>query len=1123
MHNLFINIYYLIKSFSMKKLSLIMVTLLMTCAFAMAQRTVTGTITDSDGEPLISASLLVKGTTTGTVSDLSGNFSLEVPNDATTLVASYTGYGTQEININGLSTVAVVLEEGSVLNEVLVTALGIKREKKSLGYAAQEVDGEELTRVKDVNFINSLSGKVAGVDIRRSSTLGGSSSVIVRGFSSLTGNNQALFVVDGTPINNDISNTLNQQSGRGGYDYGNAAMDINPEDVESVTVLRGAAATALYGSRAANGVILVTTKKGAKNKNLGVSFSTGLTVGSIDKTTMPTYQKEFGHGYSNWRGWYGDPDGKALDTYDFGLGDGPQEVAVVYEDASFGAAFDGRQVYDWRSFFPQLDSYGKTFPWQAAKDGPETFYETALTYNNSVSIDGGSDNGSYRLSYTNFNQTGVVPNSEIKKNTVAFAATYDISPKLSASSSVNVINTNGKGRYGTGYNSRNVNQSFRQWYSTSVDLKQQEEAYDQTGANITWNPFATLDPSRATQPHYFDNYYWTVFENYSTDERNRLFGNMSLNYEFNSWLNLTGRVALDRFDEIQEERIAVGSVDVPMYMRYNKSYSEVNYDLLLNFNKYFGAADIFNLNGNLGTNIRRTNFSDIRAQTNGGLVVPGVYSLSNSVSGIAAPTENVQERGVNGYFAQASIGYNNMLYVDVSGRYDVSSTLPADNNAYFYPSAAMSFIFSELIDSDVLSFGKFRINYAEVGNDAPFASLATYYNLNTPFGGVPLASATSTQNNAGLVPERTKSWEVGVEMNFIQNRVGLDVSVYQSNSFDQILPVTVTAATGATRKFVNAGDIENRGVELALKVNPIKTADFSWDIGINWSKNENEVKELFGDQTNLQISTAQGGVSFNATVGQPYGTIRGTNYEYAKDANGNSVGEPLVFIPGGSFGEGARHLRTGSPEVIGDINPDWKMGVINGFSYKSIRLSALIDIQKGGDFFSLDNYYGFATGIYDISAGNNGKGNPVRDAVADGGGYEIGGDLANVDGDGNFILDADGNYTSGGANSTYGYARDFYTSNGYWASPNAKFIYDASYVKLREISITYSLPKRVFANSILAGMDVSLVGRNLWIIHSNSPYSDPEAGLSAGTYQLGNQSGAYPAVKEYGINLNVKF
>jgi TonB-linked SusC/RagA family outer membrane protein len=1108
----------------MKKLSLLLVTLLMTCTFAIAQRTVTGKIMDSDGEPLISASILVKGTTTGTVSDLDGNFTLNVPDEATTIVASYTGYSTQEINITGLSTVTVTLQEGKILDEVLVTALGIEREKKSLGYAAQEVDGEELTRVKDVNFINSLSGKVAGVDIRRSTTLGGSSSVIVRGFTSLTGNNQALFVVDGTPINNDISNTLNQQSGRGGYDYGNAAMDINPEDVESVTVLRGAAATALYGSRAANGVILITTKKGTKNKDLGVTFTTGLTVGSIDKTTMPKYQKENGHGYSNWRGWYGDPDGKAWDTYDFGLGAGPQNVAVVYEDASFGPAYDGSQVYDWRSFYPQLDSYGQTFPWQAAENGPETFYETALTYNNSISIDGGTDKSSYRLSYTNFNQSGVVPNSEIKKNTVSFAATYDITPKLTASSAVNVINTNGKGRYGTGYNSRNVNQSFRQWYSTSVDIQQQKEAYEATGENISWNPYATLDIDRATQPHYFDNYYWTVNENYSTDERNRLFGNMALNYELNSWLNLKGRVSLDRFDEIQEERIAIGSVDVPMYMRYNKAYSEINYDLLLNFNKYFGDADIFNLNGNIGTNIRRTEFSDIRAQTNGGLVVPGVYSLSNSVSGINAPTENEEKRGVDGYFAQASLGYNNMFYLDLSGRYDISSTLPVDDNAYFYPSAAVSFIFSELIQSDVLSFGKLRLNYAEVGNDAPVASLGTYYNLNTPFGGVPLASATSTQNNATLVPERTKSWEIGAEVNFLQNRVGLDVSVYKSNSFDQILPVTVTAATGATRKFVNAGDIENRGVELALKVNPVKTADFSWDIGINWSKNENEVIELFGDQTNLQISTAQGGVSFNATVGQPYGTIRGTNYVYEKDSDGNSIGEPLVFIPGGSFGEGARHLRTGSPEVIGDINPDWKMGIINGFSYKGVRLSALIDIQKGGDFFSLDNYYGFATGIYDISAGTNDKGNPVRSPVADGGGYNIGGTLAAVDGDGNFILDADGNYTSSGtANTNYGYAEDFYTSNGYWASPNAKFIYDASYVKLREISITYSLPKRLFSSSVLAGMDVSLVGRNLWIIHSNSPYSDPEAGLSAGTYQLGNQSGAYPAVKEYGLNLNVKF
>jgi len=1021
------------------------------------------------------------------------------------------------------------MKEGVLLNEAVVTALGISREKKTLGYAQQEVDGEELTRAKDANFVNSLSGKVAGVDIKRSSTLGGSSNVIIRGYTSLLGNNQALFVVNGVPIDNRITNSRNQQSGRGGFDYGNSAMDINPEDVETVSVLRGAAATALYGSRAANGVILITTKKGKKNKGLGISFSSGITAGSIDKSTMPKYQKEYGYGYSNHRGWYGDADGKAFDSYDFGLGGGEQPVTVVYEDASHGPRYDANlQVYDWRSFFPELDSYGQTFPYVAADNDPTTFYETALTFNNSIAFDGGGDKSTYRLSYTNFDQEGIVPGSKIKKNTVSFGGSLDINEKLTASSTVSYVNTNGKGRYGTGYDNRNVNQSFRQWYSPHVDMVQQREAYEQTGKNITWNPYATLDPSRATAPHYFDNYYWNVHNNFSTDTRDRIFGNVALDYKLNDWLTLTGRVAMDRYSELREERIADGSVDVSSYTRYNANVSEYNYDLLLKFNKTF-ADDVLSLNGLVGTNINRRDFSRVRLTTNGGLVVPGVYSLQNSVNSIDLnpdglfPAEAASKRGTNGYFAQASLGYDNFVYLDLGGRYDVSSTLPADNNAYFYPSASLSLVFSEKINFDALSFGKLRFNYAEVGNDAPAQSTVDVFDQITPFGGLALASADATRKNSDLKPERTTSWEIGTELKFFNNRVGLDVSYYSAKSEDQILAVEVTPATGSLFQFVNAGRIDNKGVELSLNVTPFQSADFSWDVRFNWARNRNEVVELFQDQKNLQISTAQGGISFNATVGQPYGTIWGTNYYYDE-----ASGEPIVYTPGGSFGEGIRHRRTATPEVIGDINPDWKGGVFNNISFRNFSLGFLIDIQKGGDFFSLDRYYGGATGILDISAGVNPKGNPVRDAVADGGGYEIGGitQASTLDDEGNRVwsFNEDGSpVSSGEANTTYGYAQDFFTSDGYWASPNAKFVYDASYVKLRELSLTYSLPNTVFANSILQGASVSVIGRNLWIIHKNSPYTDPEAGLSGGTYQQGNQSGAYPSVREVGVTLNVKF
>lgn len=1086
----------------MKKLSLALVLTLFGISTMLAQRTIMGTVTGDDGSALIGATVLVKGTSTGTVTDVDGKYSVRVSGEGNTLIFSYTGFTTEEVVVGASNVVDVVMKSGQVLEEIVVTALGIEREKKSLGYATQEVSGEEVTRAKDANFINSLSGKVAGVDIKRSSSLGGSSNVIIRGYTSLRNDNQALFVVDGVPINNDISNTRNQQSGRGGYDYGNTAMDINPEDVASISVLRGAAATALYGSRAANGVVLINTKKGKKGrKGFGLTFNTGVTAGNVDETTMVRYQKEYGPGYSNFRGWYGTDGTDYPDGFNYiDIGDGSMLIAAVEEDASFGPAFDPNlQVYNAYSLYPELpDSYRKKVPYVAGKSDANDFFQTAMTYNNSVSIDGGSEKGSFRLSYTNFDQSGILPNSKIKKNTVALSSTYDVSSKLKANASISFVNTQGNGRYGTGYDSRNVMQSFRQWYSTFTDVNSQKEVYESTGKNITWNPYGALNPAIATQPHYFDNYYWTVFENFSNDQRNRMIGNVSLEYKINDWLSVMGRTAMDRFDETQEERTAVGSVDVSRYGRYNKDYREMNYDLLLNFNKYFGDGNMFNLNGNLGSNINRRFFNDIRAATNGGLVVPGVYSLRNSSSGIEAPEENAWERGTNGYFGRASIGYNNMLYLDVTGRYDISSTLPKNNNAYFYPSASLSFVFSELMRSDILSFGKLRLNYAEVGSDAPPLSILDNFGLGTPFQGVALASASNTKRNAELKPESTESWEIGTELNFLNNRVGLDMSYYKSTSFDQILPVRVSEATGQLFQFVNAGEIKNQGVEVSLNVSPIKMKDFDWTIRLNWARNRNEVVSLFGDQTNLQISTAQGGISFNATVGQPYGTIWGSNYSYHEN------GQPIVIDA--DQGSGKRYKRSAAPEVIGDINPDWKGGIWNGFTYKAVSLGVLIDIQKGGDYFSLDRWYGTATGIYEHTAGLNDKGNPVRSPVSEGGGLPIGG--VNEDGT---------------PNTEYGYAQDVYTSFGYARGVNAQHIYDASFVKLREVTLTYTLPASLFNNTIVSGADISLVGRNLWIISKDDEYGDPEAGLSAGTFQLGNQSGAHPAVKEYGLNLRFRF
>ncbi|MEX1241120.1 MAG: SusC/RagA family TonB-linked outer membrane protein, partial [Cyclobacteriaceae bacterium] len=556
--------------------------------------------------------------------------------------------------------------------------------------------------------------------------------------------------------------------------------------------------------------------------------------------------------------------------------------------------------------------------------------------------------------------------------------------------------------------------------------------------------------------------------------------------------------------------------DVSSYSRNNRIFSENNLDLLLRINKAF--SDNFSLGGLLGANFRKTVVDGILAQTNGGLVTPKVYSLSNSISIPNAPTETHNEVGVNGYFGQVNLGFANMLYLDVTGRYDVASTLPEESKGYFYPSASLAFVFSELTDVGGLSLGKVRLNYAEVGNLADPQLVNDIYILNTPFNGVPLASASAIRRNPALVSENTKSIEAGLELAFFKNRLGLDFSAYKTNSFNQIFRADVTGATGRRTDIVNAGEIQNQGVELSLRGVPISSGDLNWIVNINWARNRNEVVSLFQDQTNLQLNSVQGGVTLNATKGEPFGTLRGTNFIYHTDGK-----TPIVYPF--TTRDGMRYAKTATPEVIGDINPDWIGGVQNTLTYKGIGLSFLIDMQKGGDFFSLDTWYGYATGIYDITSGTNKNGNPVRTDPSDGGGFywsDWDSDESHMQGVVQTGTDENNRPISDGTpNTTALWAGDYANTLGYAVAPNAMHVWDATYVKLREVSLSYSLPSSIITKTPFTGINISLIGRNLWIIHKNSPYSDPESGLSAGN-NLGNQSGAYPAVKEYGFNIGLK-
>ena len=1041
-------------------------------------RTLSGKITDrSTNQGLPGVTVLAKGTTVGTSTNADGGFSLTVPSTVTTLVFSFIGYASQEQTIGGSNNINVSLAvDSKQLNEVVVTALGIERTRNSLAYSATTIEASELTQARNPNAVNSLSGKVAGLTITQSNTLGGSSNVVIRGSKSLFGNNQALFVVDGVPISNDNNNTTAQRTGGSGYDYGNAAADINPDDIASTTVLKGAAATALYGERASNGVILITTKKG--RRGLNVTVNTGVTAGRIDKSTFIKYQKQYGAGY----GMY------------FNEATDGTPVAPTADDASYGNAFDPKlNVLQWGAFTPGSPTFGKATPWVAASNDPSSFFKTGISTLNSVIVDGGSDNGTFKLGYTNNVERGTLPNSKVTKDIINFGASLNLTPKLTTSATVNFSRTAGLGRYGTGYGSENLMTNFRQWWQTNVDIKEQEDAYNRNQTNATWNLAAPELGNNAAI--YWNNPYFVRYQNFENDTRYRTFGNVAATYKVTDWFNILGRVTLDSYDEQQEERAAIGSTQssyVPYYSRYNRTYRELNYDLIGNFKK--SISENFSFQGLIGTNVRRQYIKSIFATTNGGLALPNLFALTNTVNPLVAPIETDVSIGVDGVFASTTFGYRDRVYLDLTVRRDKSTTLLVKNNSFVYPSASLGYVFSESFKESApwLSYGKIRANYAEVGQGAPALSLYDFYRQSPALGAAAIATLPTTKNNQDLVPERTRSGEIGIEAAFLNSRVGGEVTYYQQNTINQIIPLRVSTASGYSARYVNSGEVRNRGIEVSAFVVPVKSENFNWRLSANWTRNRNEVLSLFNGVDNIVLGTYQGGISSNATVGQAFGSLRGSDYVYLN-------GQRVVTAAGS-------YASTNSSSVIGDPNPKWRGGVTNTISYKNIALTFLIDVKQGGQVFSLDRYYGLAGGLQPETALLNDLGNPSRLPVANGGGIILPG------------VKADGTpNTTRVENDASGYY-------GYGGNPNAGFVYDASYVKLREASLNFTLPKAFTTRlGFVKGVDLSIVGRNLWIIHKNLPDADPEEGLSSGNLGQGYQSGSYPTTRTLGANLRLSF
>jgi TonB-linked SusC/RagA family outer membrane protein len=1060
------------------------------------QRVVTGRVTDPQGQPVPFATIKIKGAKGGVSADAEGNFTIKVSSNQT-IIVSGTGIAPKEVVVGESSNLSVqVSRANSSLDEVVVTALGVKRSRNSLPYAAQQISGDEVNKTVTTNLVNNLSGKVAGLQITASNAMGGASNVVLRGWRSLTQSNQALFIVDGVPYDNSTTTGS-------GYDFGNATQDLNPDDVASVSVLKGPAASALYGSRGSNGVIIISTKKPSTKRNLDVTASFGVGVGSPDKSTLPTYQTMYGEGYdATTNGFYYENVPWANG------GTSPITIVATPDDAGTGPLYDpSLQVYNWDAFSPSNPNFHKSTAWQpAAHHNPTDYFVTPATTTESILTMGGNENGSFKFGYTRDDEKGYIPNSSIKKNLFDLGGTYNFNKRISMETGLNVANTDATNRYLYQYTAAsNPMTDFRQWWPTNVNIKEQKADYFDCHCNATWNwpdgSYQTNVANNIARPSYHDNLYWFAYHNPEADSRNRYTGHVRGNIVITDFLSLSGTFSDDYYTSLIEQRADIGSQAPSYYSRQNSTFNEANYNLMLNFNKNLGTD--FALHALLGGNIQRDNITSIYATTTGGLVVPGFWSISNSLNTPAAPIETDQRKEINSVFAQATLSWRNMLTLDASLRRDESSTLPAGNNSFYYPSVSANWVFSKLLqDVNWLSYGKVWANYAEVGGDAPYYSVYRSYTLNTPINGQAVISDQTQFPNANLVPEENKSYEVGLEMSFLNSRLGFNADYYHAVQSNEILPINLSQATGYNTASVNGGQVQNQGVEATVDITPVKTRNFVWQMKVNWSKNINKVLSLYGGQPSYAIANLQNGLQLVAEVGKPYGILRGTDYSYA--ANGQRLIDP----------NGYYEWNSNTLSDIGNVQPNWKGGIENNFTYKNWSFGFLIDIQQGGEVYSLDMDYGSYSGLYPRTAGLNDLHNPLRGPLSSGAGIILKGVLDDGKTPNTTRIEenvGDGSWTFG-------------SGNGVGSETNKQFVYSATYVKLREAGLTYSIPARTLEGlHSIKGISLSLSGHNLWMIHKDLPYADPEQGQSSGNASVGFQNGAYPMVRTANFILKVNF
>jgi TonB-linked SusC/RagA family outer membrane protein len=1012
-------------------------------------RQLSGTVTDASNKGVASATVGVKGTTNFTSTNADGNFSLSVPSGNIVLLVSSVGFDSRDVSVSGTdNNISITLNASTGnLSEVVVTSLGIKREKKALGYSVQQVDGSKLTDARENNLVNSLSGRVAGLQLYKTGNgPTGSTRIVIRGNNSLGGNNQPLIVVDGIPMDN--YQTANNQSEFGSFDGGNGIGDVNPDDVESISVLKGPAAAALYGTRGGNGVILITTKKGTARKGLGVKYSTNYT---IDKPLMYIdNQSEYGQGSNG--------------------------LFNVKSQGSWGPLITGQTITDWR---------GQSVPMSADKNDLKNFLNTGKTWTNSVELSGGNGQTNFRLGYTNLDNKGLLPTSTLKRNLVTLRVNSALTSKFSADAKISYTKQDTYNRPQTSGSPSNI---FAQYMTLprTVHIADMDPWKDVYGHQILWLPeaYSTLR-----------NPYWVLNEDFNNDQSDRFLTLVSFEYKFTSWLKAMVRHGMDMRQAFAESANAFGISNndpVNPAFNFNSGYGagrsravETNADFLISANKKFND---FNVGLSFGGNQLRSHYNNTGGNT-GTLDLPLVYNLSAGIN--PRPYSYKAETRLNSLYAFLNTSYKEFIYFDVTFRNDWSSTLAPQNRSFNYPSFSGSLIVNDFLQKafdaslpDFISFFKIRGGYAKAGNTIGPYQLEPSYSISRGVFNAIITSPPATRVNPDILPELVKSQEYGVDLRFVRNRFGIDFTFYKKNATNQIITLPVPPATGYSNKIVNAGNVQNKGYEFVINGNIVNTkSGITWDVQINYNHNVNKVIELHPETKVylLQGDAASRAIRIAANEGEPFGNIYGR--DFARNASGQIIVED----------DGTPRKSESKNNLLGNYQPKYTMGISNSFSFKGIQLSFLIDIRKGGQFYSQTLAYMHAAGTA--------KGTlPFRD--------------------GGLIVDG---VKENGSKNTVAITAQQYWEKVAGAEPVASlFIYDASNTRLREVTLGYSIPDKVFGKVPVRNVTLSLVGRNLWLIKSHIPGVDPESSFTT-TNAQGWENGSYPTTRSFGVNLKLEF